>query len=463
MNFRKISIKENLLKMVIPLVLFIISITVRLLLRKWFYANYDVTHYISEEGYYWETYLDADTYYQYYLYAFKHENWLIYDPSSPYPLSGYVYGPLFVYFLTILSYFVGIFFPNSTKLEIAWKTVIFAPQLFDSLSTVVIYYIIKAMAKEISEEKVKSKVRTEIIAISTSIIFIFMPVVLFYNNFLYLNSYMYTFYALLAFLFLIKEKFDLSAFWLAISIMTKQLSLFLLPLWFLYIFRIDKKKALRYGILTFLLGSLLSLPWIVLFPESFLVRMFFQGTPKLTSFSIEYRWILWSTTPFHAFLYWGWDKAALFYFKLNQKYIPFIIFNVLSYFWIILTGKKLNENKSNLLTSQALFALGMHIFLSRGCYKYYDAFFIPFVILALGGKTLSIKRDWLKILYLSSFSIWIFFLNLWIVIKIKWLHQFYVFLIFLTVLLLIDEDLFLYLFKKEAYSSIIKEIDFRRK
>ncbi len=197
------------------------------MIETWFLNNYDVTPYISSTGYYWETYQDATNYYRSYLYAFRYQNWNLYGDMS-WPLVGYVYGPIFAYMFVFLSYFVQIFHPSLTRMELAWKTVTIAPAFFDSLTTILIFLIIQKSAKK----KIKG-VMQYVLPLIGSIIYTFLPVVLFYNTIVYLNTYMFTFFTILALYFLISEKHKLSASFLAIAVFTKLIALYLAP-FFLY-------------------------------------------------------------------------------------------------------------------------------------------------------------------------------------------------------------------------------------
>ena len=104
-----------------------------------------------------------------------------------------------------------------------------------------------------------------------------------------------------------------------------------------------------------------------------------------------------------------------------------------------------------LLSYTAMFTIGMHIVLSRGNYKYYDAFFMPFIIIALTSYSYQCKNKILGVGILFSLASWVFIVNVWIIVKIKWLHMFYVFLLFMTMVLTFDRETHLGLYSKENY------------
>jgi len=286
---------------------------------------------------------------------------------------------------------------------------------------------------------------------------------------------MFTFFVVLSMLFFTKKKYNLSAFVLAIATLTKLNAIGFFPLWFLILFRKDVKKSLEFLAVSIASLLILSIPWIFINPVTYFYQQLWPGGATNTQFSIAPEWILWSTTPFHVFLYWGWDSLALFYYKINLWFIPFILFNLICYLTVLLIGPHLSETKSAFYTFNAMFVIGFHIFLSRGNYKYYDAFFIPFVVVAIAERCQNIsKRKRLDIPIASSYRLnivfdlgsslfclligWIVFLNVWIIIKIKWLHIFYTFLIFLTMILLYDAPMHTALTKKRNYSELAQHL-----
>ena len=141
----------NALEVGICYSLFVFSLVVRFVFNAWVLPRYDVTKYISDQGYYWETYLDAEDYYQNYLYAFRYQNWDLYS-IQPWPLSGYVYGPLFAYILVFFSYIVQIFHPEYSKMEISWEAVTLAPKVLDSITAVLVYLILKQVLTKRSKK-----------------------------------------------------------------------------------------------------------------------------------------------------------------------------------------------------------------------------------------------------------------------------------------------------------------------
>ncbi|MHA1685755.1 MAG: hypothetical protein ACTSYD_05015 [Candidatus Heimdallarchaeaceae archaeon] len=448
----------NALEVGICYSLFVFSLVVRFVFNAWVLPRYDITKYISDQGYYWETYLDAEDYYQNYLYAFRYQNWDLYS-IQPWPLSGYVYGPIFAYILVFFSYIVQMFHPGYSRMEISWEAVTLAPKVLDSITAVLVYKIIKYVLKEQNEKnsnndyklKKGTPITIYLFAILSSIFFTCMPVVLFYNNVMYLNSYGFTFFTVLSLYFLVKENHTLSAAFLSIALLTKITVLFLIPLWIIYVFRNNWEEGLKYLGVFITTWFIFSLPWIILHPYRYLYQQLWPGSTFNTRFSIDNDWIFWSTTPFHAFLYWKLDGLALIYYQLNNRYIPLLAFNLICYLSMLLLAPHFKEKKEMLLSYTAMFTIGMHIFLSRGNYKYYDAFFIPFIIIALTSYSYQFKNKYVGIGVLFSLICWVFIVNVWIIVKIKWLHMFYVFLLFMTMILTFDKKTHLGLYTIENY------------
>lgn len=429
--------------------IFLISFAIRAVIETWFLHNYDFTPYISPAGHYWETYQDATDYYQSYLYAFRYQNWNLYGDMT-WPFAGYVYGPIFAYMLVFLSYFVQIFNPSLTRMELAWETVTIAPAFFDSLTTILIFLIIQKSAKK----KIKG-VMQYILPLIGSIIYTFLPVVLFYNTVVYLNTYMFTFFTVLALYFLISEKHKLSASFLVIAVFTKLIALYLVPIFFLYYFRNDIRKSLEFLSVLFIVGLIISLPWIFIHGLGFFRRQLWTGTTINVQFSILPMWRLWSTTPFHAFLYWEWEGLALFYFEMNELYLPLFLFFTLCYFAMMLVGPHLYKKKGAWYSFLAMFVIGTHLFQSRGNYKYYDPFFMPFLIIAFAQLYRNIKWKSLATAIFLALISWLFVVNVWIILQIKWLHMFYVFLLLITAIATYDLTMHLTFWKPQNYKDLV--------
>ena len=213
--------------------------------------------------------------------------------------------------------------------------------------------------------------------------------------------------------------------------------------------------------------------------------------------------MLWSTTPFHVFLYWeeqtgntNWFDAAETYRDLNQSYLPLFLFVAITCLIMLFAAEHMQKKQTNLFSYSAMFTIGSHIFLSRGNYKYYDSFFMPFVVIALvcwgenldtklpkfirsfseqfAGDT-STKKGQIKLekiestldrkivqicLRIFAFLIfcgvisWVFILNIWIIFRVKWLHMFYTFLLAITMVLTFDLSSHIALVNPNNYTDL---------
>ncbi len=432
--------------------IFFFSISFRHMFSLWFNKNHNLEPYISPEGYYWETYDDASYYYVNYLNAFKNGSWIPYTPELERPLGGYYYGPVFVYILVLGSYFISIAYPNRSPINIAWKTVRFLPSFFDSLTTVLIFLIILNKST-----KKHQKSYSIVIAFLSALIYIFMPLVVFYNDILFLNTYLFTFFTILAYYFLITDKIKLSSIFLAVAFMSKQLALFFFPLWLIYIYRNNRKRSLEFFCYFVLTSFVFVIPWIFMNPVWFMGSLFAPGVAQHhIRFSIDWLQVYFPTSLFHSFLYWGWDKLAWIYFQANLYQVQFLVFNFLSYLILLITAPRLKQDKHSLSSFMAIFSIGFHLFLARGCFKYYDPFFITFIVIALGDWNLSFKRKYIGIPIFLIFIGWIIYANFLIIIMIKWLHQVLVLSLFISMILTLKLPFWKTLFSKNNFTELIE-------
>ncbi|MHA1199443.1 MAG: hypothetical protein ACTSQF_08970 [Candidatus Heimdallarchaeaceae archaeon] len=503
---------DILLQIAIIVILFVISMIVRIYLRAWIYSNYDLSvtvtnalfySYDNPEAYTWEIFPDAQTYYVDYLDAFRYEQWNPYLLDRGFPLTGYVYGPIFIYGLTIVSFIIDIFFPGLSVSQKTWLSVTTAPLIFDSITTVFIYAIL------LKKKDGKRSIVNILYSAAAAIIFIFMPVVLFYNDTLYLNTYMFTTFTVISLYFLSRDKHKESALFLAIAILTKLNALFIAPLWLVYVARNNLREGIEFLVVLIFSFLVLSIPWILISPRLYFYQQLWPGQTGNTHFGIEPQYMLWSTTPTHSFLYWAqetgsvfWSDAAEFYWSANQLYLPLLIFVAICCMVMLLVGTQMKENRSSLFSYTAMFTIGSHMFLSRGNYKYYDPFFIPFVVIAVASwgenldsklpkfvrsisgnlqndqkdenelkirekiKSIIEKKSFLIAVRILGFLIfcgiisWVFVLNFWVIFKVKWLHMFYTFLLAVTMIAIFNFKTHIALLDKRNYTKLFSYIKY---
>lgn len=447
----QMSKRELFFRIFLILVLFAISVVIQHFLSSWFLKiNSGSLEYFHESGVYWEAVNDAKQYYEPYILAFREGNWDIYLPGQEYPLSQYYYGPYFVYFLSFISLFVNLF-TNASEAYVVKQTIRIAPFLFDAFSTVMIFLIIDGKMSK-SE---KSKKRT-CIAFCVALCYNFMPLVLLYNGVLGLNSYLFTFLTLLSFYFLEKKKPMAAGAILTLSFLTKQMSLFFLPIWFLILARNDVEESIKFLMAFILSFILLSLPWIFKHPTYYIGVLLGQGYSGITHFTISQEYVLFSTTPFHTLLFIGANKLAYVYYILNKIYIPFIVFSLIFYRIALIKGDHLIANRNSFYTFNAIYIIGIHMFISRGVYKNYYTFLIPFILIAIAEWITNIKKNWVSIILLISMLFWLMGANVLIIWLPKYIHTVLLVLFWIPLLITYNKEMHLALFLKENYEKTTK-------
>jgi hypothetical protein len=342
-----------------------------------YWTNYNDSEVL--EVWYLEAYGDASYYYEPYLLAFKYENWNPYAGGNyeDDPLHGYAYGPLFIFGLYFLSLFVGLFNPGMERSMVVYQSVKWTHIAFDSLCVVLIYLII------INFNSFKEKnVKKHTLGFLGGVIFLFMPINLLYVDSVFLNTPQMCFFTLLSYFLFMKNKYKTSAFFLSIAWLSKQMPLFLLIPWFLIIWKKDSlKEALLDFVVPFVITTfILSLAWIFISPVSYAWRVFGPGKP-LNFVDLDHP--RHTVTLAHSFLFLGSQGLASFYAIINSYMIPFIIFYALACFISYFNGKIIGENESYFTILTTWIIINTHLFISRGVYKYYNAFITPFIVLSI--------------------------------------------------------------------------------
>ena len=501
-----------LLIVIIATALLAASLVIKNIVSNWYWESHGFGFYWTNpelfgqvyEGDVWylEAYVDASYYYEPYLEAFRFENWNPYA-GGPGPLNGYAYGPMFIFGIYFISLIISIFYPQMLIVDLVPLSVKWTHIAFDSLSVVMVYLIV-ILLKKFRDKDVKK----HIFGILTAIIFACMPVNLLYVDSIYLNTPQMTFFTLLSLLLFMKDKYRVGAFILSIAWLSKQMSLFLVIPWF---FIVWKKKNLRTAFVDFLFTFLfttilISLPWIIMTPYSYLRRVFGPGSPletfvPETAFDFNGR----TVTLAHSFLYLGSEGLALFYHNINRYMIPFILFYLLAVMLAYFNGEKLGNDESQLIILSSWILVNTHLFISRGIYKYYNAFLTPFIVLSLLVffddiapkairsiptayshfhklllliQTRILKREsekdviqiktkpttekilsnvFLMIMFLG-FNAFFYYFNWILIINSRFLHPFYLLILFIVVSLLIQPTLYASLIKASSYKMIWTDI-----
>ncbi|MHA1115845.1 MAG: hypothetical protein ACTSRR_09905 [Candidatus Heimdallarchaeaceae archaeon] len=466
--------KQKILEIVfvtlISLFLFVLSLYVKDAFYSWYYEQKGI-------GFYWyydpsnpeavwfiEGYVDASYYYQPYLYAFRYQNWNPYMGGEG-PLNGYAYGPLFIYGLYFISLFVSVANPSLSNFQVVIESVKWTHIVFDSLSVIMLFFI--TINLEIIKSKKFSKYFTGVIA---SVVYIFMPFNLLYIDALNLNIPQMTFFVLLGTFFFRKEKYVLSSFAMTLGWLSKQMPLFIVVPWFIILWKKDEdlKKALVDFLFPFFIFTLIfSIPWLILSPGGYLFRIFGPGKP-LSFVSLSSKYNGYTVTLAHSFLKLGSETLANIYLFLNKYMIPFFVFYILTLLICYFNALDIFNDEKQFYIYTTVVVLVSHIFISRGIYKYYDAFFSPFFILFLvlllwsyfdlcrfNNRTLFYSYFFVSII---SSSIILYYINWVIIIKSRFLHPLYLLLIFIFVSSFLESNFYSSLSKFENYRMIILDI-----
>ena len=436
-----------------------------------------------------EAYIDASYYYEPYLYNFRFLNWNPYAGGEG-PLDGYAYGPIFLFGLYLISLVVSLFNPNMSRTILVSESVKWTHIVFDSLCVILLYLIIISL-KAFKEKKVKKHIVGFLGASSLML----MPINLLYVDSIYLNIPQMTLFTMIAFLLFMRERYKVTAFMLTIAWLSKQMPLFLLAPWFLIIW---KKKDLRTAIVdflfTFLLTSfIISLPWMFVSPYEYFAKLFGPGKP-LAILSLDNAYRGSTVTLAHSFLYLGSESLAQFYKVINDYMIPFLLIYIISLLITYFKGKEIGNDESLFTLHTTWIILISHVFLSRGVFKYYDAFITPFIVLliilyldkfigigigklrkepsSVVNKDLKDKKKeektqkiWNMVLQESLFYVLFlglttlfYYINFIIITKSRFLHPLYLLIMLVAVSVLFPPSIFKSIFEVKSYKMLKGDI-----
>ncbi len=315
-----------------------------------------------------EGYADFDFYYIPYVDNFS-VGWNPYEGSStatfnPERMDGYVYGPLYIFFISIGKMYFGL-----TAEQSVWVSNI----VFDSLCSVMVYVLGK---------RYTGNVIAFIAAMFNSVV----PISLFYANIYGLNTPQMTFFALLYLWFFLEHHDTLGFAVLAMGFMTKQFPLlFAMPALMFMVRRYGWLRGISFLIVFIMWSLLFSLPYIVVTPTLFIIKLFLAGRAPEGVPTYEYLEQNQGIAPNLVSSAVGNQNYdfALFLDPLVNSQLLFVgsLF-VFSYFGF--SAYRIMEERPYLyLRFAAAFYFLAHGTIARGIYKYYTPFLIPFLILAL--------------------------------------------------------------------------------
>ncbi|MHA2275132.1 MAG: glycosyltransferase family 39 protein, partial [Candidatus Kariarchaeaceae archaeon] len=201
-----------------------------------------------------ESYNDYNHYYIDYVNAFVDQGWNPYsgniEPDDV--LNGYVYGPIYIYSISIGK----AWFNLSAQDSIIWSNII-----FDSATYCMVYVLAK-------------RVTGNVVAMVMSILASLSPIAIFYANVRVLNAPQMNFFVLVFIYFFLEHRDTTAMFFLAVASLTKQFPIFLLmPVGFLLVRRHGFLKGVAIYLFFFIFAALISVPWILLTPDAYFVKL----------------------------------------------------------------------------------------------------------------------------------------------------------------------------------------------
>jgi len=244
--------------------------------------------------------------------------------------------------------------------------------LFDALTAPLTYLIARRLVDE---------TWSTIIGLMTAL----APAALWYNSLLWLNPPPSTFFLLLSTYFLLSKRVKLSATSFALATLYKQTVLAALPVMLISVYRWSSKRGFIWFIVIFAaLVSLVSMPYLALFPSLYLWALGFPGLPTPPPYVPE-DLTLWEyniVKPTNLGTVFGVFGAPWLAIFLRQNLIYIISAAFAAFTLIFYRIRTIDEETflRYLLYSQLLFIL----LFPRGSYKYFYTTTLPFF--ALGCK-----------------------------------------------------------------------------
>ena len=224
----------------------------------------------------------------------------------------YNYPPLFLYTLAVFALENLVWFPGIPLV------------LFDALTVIPIYLIAKEFLFSGNEK----------LAFAVSLVWIFNPINMFYNDLMWLNPGPTTFFLALSIYLLLKQKLAYSAISLAIATGFKQTAVLVAPIFLIWMIKSMgfSKKILAYAILYVSLLLLISSPYIFQNPQQYLwaLQVPILGNPPGTGSSAPSSFVYDLSQPTRITTFIGLVRFA------DLKSLALATYSVLNYLFIAL-------------------------------------------------------------------------------------------------------------------------------
>ncbi|MHA1126110.1 MAG: hypothetical protein ACTSO7_15075 [Candidatus Heimdallarchaeota archaeon] len=354
---------------------------------------------------------DFRYYYVSWITAWYENDWYPYQWKAPFennPLNAYSYPPFFLYFLILL------WRPGMTELWMAVPMI-----LADAACAGVVYLILKSIIKN---EHASG------IALFGGFLMAIAPINIIYDGIYWLNPGPVTLLTLIAFYFATKSKWWQAFFWLALATMTKQNALFFTyPMFMAMLGEKVRKKSIKEAVIESIMNALvfvfiillMSVPWIFISPYQYGRHLLFPGRPIVVRFTpiidevgndcVSLPWSL---------LVLGFPTWIVSIASFGTYSMIFMILSasIISVFMMWRSYYKKSDG-IEFYEWMAVYMIYTHIFMPRGVYKFYIAYFVPVILIAIIGSftNLMSKKSLLPISLIMSGALFLGF-NFWLLI-----------------------------------------------
>jgi hypothetical protein len=380
------------------------------------------------EGVYIEGFADFGHYYKSWITGWFEEHWYPFEWAEPIDkMDFYSYPPIFLYFLVL------IWRPGMSELWMAFPMII-----ADAACAGAVYLIIKQLFN--SEQR-------RPLAFLGGFLMGIAPINVIYDGVWWLNPGPVTLFTIIAFYFAMKQQWWQSFFWLALATMTKQNALFFTyPLFLTMLGSKVRQKQLGDAIIESIMNALLyvftaiivSFPWIVISPSQYVRHMLFPGK------SIELTTTIVDPAPNQCVSFsrslqeigiGGW-LLDFFAFGTNSMFLMVFVASIIA---VSMSWRAYDEafTKVEFFEWIAPYTIAAHIFMPRGVYKFYTAYYVPMILIALLGSFAAVsskKRD-LMITLPIAMGLFLGF-NIGLLLINRFLVPFFLFIVALTIALI---------------------------
>jgi hypothetical protein len=351
---------------------------------------------------------DFHWYYRAWITGWYEQNWYPYQWQAPFEnnaLNYYSYPPVFVYFLVLT------WRPGANYLWMALPMVV-----SDAACAAIVYLIVK---------NIFTKKYATHLGLFAGFLMALAPINIVYDGIYWLNPGPVTLLTIIAFFFAVKKKWWQAFFWLAIATMTKQNALFFTyPLFMAMLGQKVREKSIKEAVIESIANAfvfvgvalLLSVPWIFISPYEYGRHMLFPGRKIVLTTAIPVPASN-DCIPF---------ARSIQVLGIRGLVLKIIAFGTYSMFWMVLSSSIIavfmlyrsyigKMDGIEFFEWISVYTIFSHIFMPRGVYKFYTAYYIPMIIIALLGSlaNLTEKKSFIAIGIITATGLFFGF-NFWL-------------------------------------------------